>query len=204
MGRFYGVRRKTESSRRRSTMTIACILGAFALAAGVGFQFESEVLRLGLGGLFELDHEVIAFAVGELRLAHQGIAFLLERDCRLGVFRRSDDGDRLRGGGDGFQFRVVEVDGDAAVLLDDELGVGRGLFQEAPTFRSRQMGGLIGGSCGEQAGTQGGQRGCGGGGSFSFVWVAADVRRLYSCVVAAVVVSIRASSRRLLRDSIHS
>jgi hypothetical protein len=44
----------TESIRRRSIMTIACVFGALALAEGGQVELEPEVLRLG-GGLFELD-----------------------------------------------------------------------------------------------------------------------------------------------------
>jgi hypothetical protein len=60
---------------------------------------------------------------------------VLECDYRLGVFCHGDDGGRLRGGSDHFQFRIVEVEGDAADFLDDELGVGHGRVQDVPVFR---------------------------------------------------------------------
>ena len=77
----------------------ARILRAFALAACREVELKAEILRLGLGGLLELDNHVVTVAFGQFGFAHEGVALLLKFQfcfAALGVRR---DGQGLRGGG---------------------------------------------------------------------------------------------------------
>ena len=60
-------------------ITSAGVFGPLAAAAGVRLQLEAEVLRLGLGSLFELYHEVVAVAFGQFPLADQHVTFLFKQ-----------------------------------------------------------------------------------------------------------------------------
>ena len=53
----------------RSVVAGAAIFCALAATADAHVQFESEVRRLGFGGLLELNDDVVAFTFGQFRLA---------------------------------------------------------------------------------------------------------------------------------------
>lgn len=127
----------------------ARILGALAFAAGVHVQFETEVHRLGFGGLLELHDDVVAFAIGQLGLADERVALLLELKRLLAALGVGDGRHSLRGGGDRLHVVVVEVDGDGAVLLDHELGVRLGLVEQASALGRGFVFVFVGGVDGE-------------------------------------------------------
>src|SRR6266850_1267777 len=85
----------TARLRPRSLITDARILRPLAGPAGVRFQLEAEVLRLGVGGLLELHDDVVAVAFGQLGLADQHVAFLLKLYRILSAFGVRDDGHGL-------------------------------------------------------------------------------------------------------------
>jgi hypothetical protein len=82
---------------------------------------------------------VIAIAFRQLRFADQHITFLLELDGLFAAFGVSDYGHRLRRGGNWFQRRVVERDGNGVVLLQEKFRLRLGLFEQATAFRSSEF-----------------------------------------------------------------
>src|SRR5689334_13005627 len=145
--------------RRDSFLADASVLRALASPAGTRVVFETKVLRPGARVLFELYHDVVAIAFGELRLAHERITFLLELKLLLSVLRVSNDGDVLVSRYDRFSSGIVEVDRNGLVLLDKELRLGSCLFENPSAFRPGFN--FFGGSNGEQPGAKNaGQREC--------------------------------------------
>ncbi len=61
----------------------AGIFRLFAFTTDVRIKFEPEILRLGIGVLFELDDEIIVFAFGQFRLADERITFLFKLNLRF-------------------------------------------------------------------------------------------------------------------------
>ena len=58
----------------------AGILGPLAAAARMRLQVEAEILRFGVGGLLELENQIVAVPVGEAGLTDEHVAFFLELD----------------------------------------------------------------------------------------------------------------------------
>lgn len=111
----------------------AGVLSAFTFATSSEIELEAEVLGLGLGSLFQLNDEGVAFSLGEFCFTYKGVTFLLEVEFRLAGFGIRLYGGALGGGGDGLEIVIVEVDRHGAILLDHELGVGLRFIEEAPT-----------------------------------------------------------------------
>src|SRR6266567_7851780 len=131
----------------------AGILGPLATAARMRLQLEAEILRFGVGGLLELEDQIVAVPVGEAGLTDEHVAFLLERDVDLPLLAIGDEGHRLRSGRDGIHRGIIERDRGGVVLLQVELGTRVGLFEQASAFGAAEMF-LVGGMANAKANEQ--------------------------------------------------
>src|SRR2546429_3264514 len=98
---MHGAKAKYSALATALLVANARILGPLATAARMRLQLEAEILRFGVGGLLELQDQIVAVAVGEPGLADEHVAFLLELDVGFSLLGVGDNGHRLRSGRDG-------------------------------------------------------------------------------------------------------
>ena len=107
-----------------SLITSAGVFGIFAgAAADVCLELDAEVLGLSFGSGLGLEDDLVAFAFGEFGFGDEEVAFLLELYFHFAAWSFSDGGDDFGADGLGFQRGVIHGDADAAVFLDEELGL---------------------------------------------------------------------------------
>ena len=101
-----------------------------AAAAVAQVELEAEVLRVGIGGGLHLDYEVVAVALGQRLLGDERTVLDLHRQCDLAGLRLGGDDDDLSAGGHWLELGVVEGDGDAVVLANEEFGAWGGVVEQ--------------------------------------------------------------------------
>ena len=106
-----------------SLVTGAGVFGVATAFADVQLELDAEVLGFRIGGGFGLDDDLIAFAFGELGGGDEFAVFDLEGDLGFTSGSFGGGGDDFGGGGLGFHGGVIDGDADAAVFLDEELGL---------------------------------------------------------------------------------
>ena len=134
-------------------LTYATVLGSFAFPTGCQIKLESKVLRLGFGGLLELDDNIVTVAVGQFGFTHERVLLLLELQFGFAAFGVRRQGHILGCSGNGLHLLIVEVDGHAAVFFHDHFGVRLGFFQQASALGRGEVlvVVLVGGGGSEQA-----------------------------------------------------